>query len=260
MSRRSTFRVIIALMIIAPVVIGYLWIMRHGDGSDVPPTPTYPATAFPSAQTPAVMSGDYYTVTGKAVTNRGTTKGTVTYCDPDELGRAQCAYGQLTHDMRVAAKARGRQEITVNPAGWPKRNPKVTIPANSQPGSKAYSGYLWNRSHLLADSLGGDAVATNLVTGTRTQNVGSTQTDGESSGGMAYTERIARNYLASDHANACPLYYAATAHYFGNELAPRTVTIDMQSCDKSIDMQVTVYNTAESFQIDYSNPQNSHAR
>lgn len=36
----------------------------------------------------------------------------------------------------------------------------------------SYVGDFWNRSHLIADSLGGDALRVNAVTGTRTQNVG----------------------------------------------------------------------------------------
>ena len=90
----------------------------------------------------------------------------------------------------------------------------------------------------------------NMVTGTRTQNVGSVN----NSGGMAYTETIARDYLdgaQGQDANACPLYYVATANYSGNELLPRTVTVDIQSCDKSIDQRVVVDNTANGFDIDY---------
>ena len=106
---------------------------------------------------------------------------------------------------------------------------------------------MWNRSHLLADSLGGDPIAVNLVTGTRTQNVGSTQI-----GGMAHTEELAREYLDTHDGNACPLYYAAMPNYVGAEAVPRTVTVDIQSCDKSIDERVEVANTANGWTIDYS--------
>lgn len=197
----------------------------------------------------ADQSSDYFSVTGTAVREYQTTPGNTGYCEPDNLGRARCAYGELTGDLRAAAKDRGRQPIGVDPAGWG-HNAEVDIPALADvPGSSDYHGWMYNRSHLLADSLGGTPTSNNLVTGTRGQNVGSTG----NSGGMAYTEVKARDYLdGSTDANACPLYYAATANYTGDELLPRTVTVDIQSCDQSIDERVVVDNTANGFDIDYA--------
>ncbi|MGN7186977.1 DNA/RNA non-specific endonuclease [Microbacterium enclense] len=202
--------------------------------------PTYPAT------------GDYYQVRGAAVVDYAPVRtGDVEYCPLDSLGRAVCAYGKLTTALRTSAEARGRQTIAVDPAGWG-HNAETTIPANPDvAGSKSYKGYFWNRSHLVADSLGGDPTAQNLVTGTRTQNVGSTQTNGDFAGGMAYTESIARQYLDAGNGDGCPLYYAAKPQYTGAELIPRTVSVDIRSCDKQIDMHVVVENTARSFTIDY---------
>lgn len=196
---------------------------------------------------------DYVTETGKAVVEHQNLKpGQIGYCDLDKLKRATCAYGSLTADTRKAAQSRGRQDITVDPAGWPKTNPKVSIPAKPDvPGSKPYKGFAVNRSHLLADSLGGEASAKNLVTGTRTQNVGSTQNKGQAYGGMAMTEAIARDYLGNPNANKCPLYYAAKPVYQGDELVPRTVTVDIRSCDGKIDKRVTVFNTAQGLDINY---------
>ena len=192
---------------------------------------------------------DYFTVTGPAVRDYEATSGNISYCEADDLGRATCAYGELTADTRTEAQARGRQPINVDPAGWPEDNAKVSIPAlDGVEGSREYNGWMWNRSHLLADSIGGEPTEENLVTGTRTQNVGSAK----NSGGMAYTETIARDYLDSSAANDCPLYYAATPNYEGDELIPRTVTVDIQSCDKSIDQRVEVDNTANGFAIDYN--------
>ena len=48
--------------------------------------------------------------------------GTITYCPLDELSRPTCAYGVLTTESRLQAKQRGRQDITVNPTGWPEKN------------------------------------------------------------------------------------------------------------------------------------------
>jgi len=106
---------------------------------------------------------------------------------------------------------------------------------------------------LIADSLGGAATQHNLITGTRTQNVGSTRTDGQYNGGMAAAERIARDYLDSDHARDCPLYYAATANYHGNEFIPRSVTVDLCACDRTVDLRIDVSNTAFGWDINYHN-------
>jgi DNA-entry nuclease len=121
------------------------------------------------------------------------------------------------------------------------------MPSGSQTTTK-----LFVRHALVADSLGGDATLQNLVTGTRTQNVGSTQVDGQFAGGMAYTELIARDYLDSPAAKNCPLYYAATPVYTGDELLPRTVNVDVLACNSSIDMRVVVDNAAKGWALDYS--------
>ena len=47
---------------------------------------------------------DYYRVTGAAQRNLQTTPGNTGYCEPDDLGRAVCAYGELTADTRAAAR------------------------------------------------------------------------------------------------------------------------------------------------------------
>jgi DNA-entry nuclease len=203
-----------------------------------------------AAADPAVnQDGDYFTVVGAAHRDYDAPVGEVAYCDLDGLSRATCAYGELTSTQRAAAKDRGRQDISVNPAGWG-HNAKVEIPAlDGVDGSTDYHGYMYNRSHMVGDSLGGDPTLNNLVTGTRGQNVGSAG----NKGGMAHTEVIARDYLDTRDGDACPLYYAATPNYEGSELLPRTVTVDIQSCDKSIDERVVVDNTANGHTIDYAN-------
>jgi DNA-entry nuclease len=183
-----------------------------------------------AAADPAVnQDGDYFTVVGAAHRDYDAPVGEVAYCDLDGLSRATCAYGELTSTQRAAAKDRGRQDISVNPAGWG-HNAKVEIPAlDGVDGSTDYHGYMYNRS--------------------RGQNVGSAG----NKGGMAHTEVIARDYLDTRDGDACPLYYAATPNYEGSELLPRTVTVDIQSCDKSIDERVVVDNTANGHTIDYAN-------
>lgn len=194
------------------------------------------------------FEADYYTVTGPAQRDYQVSEsGEIQYCPTDHLDRAECAYGEL--NSLAGSDSEG---IDFDPPGWAD-NEEVTIEAlPTVEGSDDYSGWFYNRSHLVADSLGGGEVPENMVTGTRTQNVGSTRIDGEYAGGMAYTERIAREYLASQQAGECPLYYAATPQYRDDELVPRTVTVDIASCDGGIDQRVEVSNTASGFSIDYA--------
>ena len=223
------------------------------------PSSEQPATDQPATDQPLVaptdtaFTADYYSVVGIAVLDhQPSADGIVEYCPLDQLGRTVCAYGNLTSSQRYEASQRDRQDVGVDPSGWTGGNDEVTIPALSGvEGSKDYNGWFWNRSHLVADSLGGDAIAENLVTGTRTQNVGSTQVGGQFSGGMAYTELIARDYLDRNDGDACPLYYAATANYTGDQLIPSTVTVDVYSCDETINERVVVSNTANGFAVDY---------
>lgn len=220
---------------------------RSETGIEVAPEITAP-------DQPELPALDYFTVVGPAERLYAPeTAGVVEYCALDHLGRAGCAYGELTTTLRAEARATERQQITEDPAGWNGGNTEVTIPAlPGVDGSRDYRGWFWNRSHLVADSLGGDATRENLVTGTRTQNVGSAQVSGQYAGGMARAEVIARDYLDNGSADACPLYYAATPVYAGDELVPRTVLVDLQSCDAEVDLRIEVSNTANGFTIDYA--------
>ena len=193
---------------------------------------------------PKAIAQDYYTVVGKARQEFNARPGEIILCPLDHLERAQCAFAKLTQKNRKEAQARGRQSISVNPTGWPHDNRQVQI--------ENYRGWFWNRSHMIADSLGGPATKDNLVTGTRTQNVGASNAH---RGGMAYTETIARNYLDSPRAKNCPLYYAVVPNYTKEELIPRTVTIDIQSCNQSISQRVIVDNSARGWDINYTTGQ-----
>lgn len=172
--------------------------------------------------------------------------GTIVYGKLDYLGRTTAAAGNITKALRDAGSANGHDDFGSgeDPSGWPSSNPKVSI---SAPHGKTYNGYLWNRSHLIADSLGGQAIRVNAITGTRMQNVGAN--DGASSGGMAYCEWQARDWLDA-HPDGT-LYYRATPMYLGEERIPRSVVVDMKSSDGAIDKMVLVYNAAKGFDIDY---------
>lgn len=188
---------------------------------------------------------DYYRVDGDA--DFGDTvipdAGTITYGTPDGLGRSTSAIGNITSRLREEGSGRER-DMPDTITGWPDNNPKVEIDLGD---GSSYHGYLFNRSHLIAKSLGGEDSAENMVTGTRMENVGRNQPPG----GMAYTETLARDWLDANPDGS--IIYKVTPNYEGEELLPRTVTVDMLSSDGALDMRVTVFNTANGYDIDYRN-------
>lgn len=185
---------------------------------------------------------DYYAINGKAAPTVESPKpGEVVYGGLDKLGRPTYVIGNLNYDLISKEKGEDREDIKVDPIGWQK-NSRVTI---KEANGKTYNGYFYNRSHLLADSLGGAATKENLVTGTRTQNTGIGNT-----GGMAYTEEKARQFFAKK--TDATMIYQATAIYQGDEVVPRYVKVDIKTSDGTIDEQVIVSNTATGFSIDYN--------
>ena len=191
----------------------------------------------------AELYPDYYRVAGAAVVDEEIQPGEVRYAPLDSLGRAGRAVACVTYDLMEEGSSREREDMRdLHPSGWG-HNQEVSIP---MPSGKAYRGALFNRSHLLAKSLGGEEILENLVTGTRTQNVGDNR---DNDGGMAYTEGLARDWLR-DHPEGT-VYYAATPVYEGDELLPRSVFVDVLSSDGSLDLEVEVYNAARGFLIDY---------
>lgn len=203
------------------------------------PQGTYDATTWDENVYP-----NYVRDAGPAIVDTDVPEGgTIHYGGLDSLGRTQAAVGIITYKMYSDSKG-WREKFgsdADNISGWG-HNAKVAI---SMPNGKIYNGYMYNRSHLIADSLGGKAERENLVTGTRTQNVGAN--DGK--GGMAYTETMARDWISSHQDGT--IYYKVTPVYVGSELVPRSVYVDIKTSDGSIDKHVEVYNTAKGYTIDY---------
>lgn len=186
---------------------------------------------------------DYYKVIGKSNidANNFPSKGKFEYTPVDSLGRATYAKGTITYDIVSVTGDRQKIPAKVVPSGWGHQG-KVSIPYLND---KVYSGYMYNKSHMIADSLGGEPIASNLVTGTRTQNVGY-----NGKGGMAYSESKVRDYFKS-HKNEV-VYYEVTSHFEGDELLPRYSIVNFMSSDKSLDESVVVYNYANGYNINYS--------
>lgn len=159
----------------------------------------------------------------------------------DDLKRPIDAMACIDHKTYEKARATEREDLP-NPVCWPK-NAEVEI---KFPHGGTYHGWLWNRSHLVAHSLGGDDIRDNLVAGTRCQNVG--RNDGD--GGMAWTESRAREWLSRNKSGT--LTYEARPVYVGDEMVPRAVIVDMRSSDGALDVRTIVYNAAPGFAIDYA--------
>ena len=209
-----------------------------GSAATGPGSAAYAPTAWDPSASP-----EYYRVAGPAVVGEVPAPGEVRYGGLDALGRTQGVVANVDYARYEAARGHETHfDAEDDPSGWG-HNAKVTIQV---PGGKAYHGYLWNRSHLLADSLGGEAARENVVTGTRTQNVGAN--DGE--GGMAYEETRVRDWLRSHPEGT--VYYAATPAYVGDELVPRSVFVDVRTSDGTIDEHVEVYNAAAGYTIGYA--------
>lgn len=173
---------------------------------------------------------------------------TIEYSELDELGRTRIAKATLTYQnvqnslgKRGSFKTGGDNE----PSGWipQKRNQTVSIPAQF---GRSYRGYFYNRSHLIADQLGGEAIRRNAITGTRPQNVGGP----DQKGGMRYSEIKATKWL-KEHKEDGILYYSAEPIYVDNELVARYVIVKMKSSDNSIDEEIKVFNTANGWSINY---------
>lgn len=195
------------------------------------------------------VAPNYYQVVGKAQVDDTVPAGTIDYSPVDSLGKPGVAKARITYKMRAEGSERSRD--MEDPAGWPSSNPKVEIKLDN---GKTYHGYMWNRSHQIAKSLGGSDKADNMVVGTRMQNVG----DNQPAGGMAYTETLARDWLDSHKSGT--VYYAVTPVFNGNEMLPRYSYVDMKTSDASIDIRVKVYNAANGWKIDYKTGEVSAAK
>ena len=189
---------------------------------------------------------NFYSIIGRAdfqYLDQNSVNITETYGDLDSLGRPTYVYTKLTPKDYEVERGIPRKEIKVDPVGWIKPNPKVQLTL----GDNSYKGYLYNRSHLLADSLGGEPIKENLITGTRLQNVGWNKAGQE--GGMGYGETISRDWL-SKHSEGY-LLYEVWCHYNGDDLISDYQIVNILTSDGLIDQQIKVFNGTGSVSVEY---------
>lgn len=194
-------------------------------------------TAWDEAESP-----NYVRLVGSACIEEELPPGEVIYQGLDELGRTGQVRACITWDAMEAGRERERSSRLPNPSGWPAHNAEASV---TLPNGRTYHGWFWNRSHLLAKSLGGSDERENLVTGTRMQNVGAN--DGQ--GGMDVFESAIRDWL--DSYPDVTVQYVATPLYVGDELIPRSVVVDVRSSDGALDEELEVYNACKGYAIDY---------
>lgn len=207
--------------------------------------PTGESPAYPYTPWDSELAPEYVHVVGYSQIASIPKPGTAIYAPLDELGRAGQVSACVTYPMMEKGRARERKNLSgVSPSGWG-HNSEVDIELSD---GSFYHGLFWNRSHLLAKSLGGADVVENLVCGTRMQNVGSNR--GGKEGGMAYCENLARMWL-DDYPDGW-LAYVVTPVYEGDELVCRSVFVDMLSSDGEMDVRIEVFNAAKGYVIDYA--------
>jgi DNA-entry nuclease len=165
----------------------------------------------------------------------------------DDKGRSGVARAILTYSQFEASKG-SRQGQPLDPPAWPSSNPKIAITFSLT--GRTYHGYLYNRSHSIADSLLGEGSYTsqyNFTTGTRSQNVGANQ-----NGGMRYAEELAEDFWKANPNTNATINYQTTPVYNANETIPRGSIVDIKSSDNTLNTEVVVINSAEGLEIDYA--------
>lgn len=265
----------LSLVVFFVLALGYFWYGGHFDSIiyqrnlPIPTSPGFvepaqvhgPEGSYELTEWDSNVDKNYYRLAGSAVVEHdGIAPGDIVYFNLDVYGRATGAVGNLTSSNYVPGKEReDAGEGLPDPVGYhayysgdsDQYAQHVIGPDVALFNGDKYNGWSYNRSHLIADSLGGAPIVENLVTGTRMQNVGTNNVSNSGYGGMAYCEEIARNYLAS-HDDGETLYYCATPIYQGEELLPRSVFVDMLSSDGKIDMHVEVYNAMFGYEVNYA--------
>ncbi|UQS82298.1 DNA/RNA non-specific endonuclease [Bombilactobacillus folatiphilus] len=130
-----------------------------------------------------------------------------------------------------------------------------TVSNNQIVQLSGYRGYLYNKSHLLAWSLGGSMDSDNIILGTRAQNVGTNNS--RDPGGMAYAETKVRNYLRQNQDEV--VFYQATPIYSGQELVPRGVQVQAQALKnpQALKINIWTFNAQAGVALNYQTGQAS---
>lgn len=203
----------------------------------------------------------------KLLDEKGREKFWAEYNDLDHLGRGQKVTALVTpeavHAHSSAVTERPSFSSTVKLAGqfkqahydksaqtWREETNAPNPNSNNEiVKSDSLNGYIYNKSHSLGWSLGGDMETHNLTLGTRGQNVG---TNGKDGGGMAYTETKVRDVVKNN--KDVRIFYEVVPVYKGDELLPRGSHVRVYSVNdngKTINENVWVFNEQIGFKINH---------
>lgn len=211
--------------------------------------------------------------TDKEILNKkGTSRAWQYYENLDKLGRGQTATGLVTYKSVIQHSPKylkdhgllyGGEKIYERPpfpsyvhvAGEyndgifdvTKQRWKGEKSNNGQTDLGTYDGWLYNKSHTLGWSLGGDMETHNVTLGTRSQNVGSGQ-----DGGMGYPESEVREAVQKN--KDAKIYYQADPVYSESELVPRGTHVRAYSVNdngKTLNLNVWVFNHQDGVDINY---------
>ncbi len=196
------------------------------------------------------------------ISEKGNSEFWADYPDLDKLGRAGKVTALVTYDgvKSHSSKVQERPSFDygVHVAGEykdgaydpVKQTWKGENSNNKITQLEGYRGYLYNKSHSLAWSLGGDMETHNITLGTRAQNVGSNK-DSEG-GGMGYPETQIRNAINDNPESK--IFYEITPVYNGDELVPRGSHVRAYSINddgETINLNVWIDNKQNGVEINY---------
>lgn len=194
------------------------------------------------------------------------------YENLDDLGRGETVTGLVTNKVVTQRSSKymkdngilyDNEKIYERPSfpsyvhvsgeyndGWfdkAKQRWKGETSNNAQTDLGTYKGWLYNKSHTLGWSLGGDMETHNVTLGTRSQNVGSGQ-----DGGMGYPENEVREAVQKN--KDAKIYYQADPVYSESELVPRGTHVRAYSVNdngKTLNLNVWVFNHQDGVDINY---------
>lgn len=202
---------------------------------------------------PLKRTGDYYQVLGTSQISDSCLNSTgFTYAGlTNSVGQVGTACGLIeVKDFEKNLKT-DKQKIKVDSAGY--QGKKLTYyngKIDKKGNLSTTTNWVYNRSHLIADSLGGNPNLENLITGTTGQNVGNNK------GGMQYIEMKVYNFMKDQvdgKRPACPVNYEVTPHYMNaSDKLPRLVEVNAKSCDGTINERVVTFNDQAGLEINYS--------
>lgn len=177
----------------------------------------------------------------------------------DSLGRSQVANAYITKESMSGTEKRIPIPATSAPSGWYRdanyNSSTQQWSRGKSNNTKAKTGYVYNKSHLVGwqffdnnkapNNVEGVMSTNNLVTGTRVQNA--------DPGQLRYETQIAKAVQAGHNVRL-----QVTPIYQGNELVPRMTHYMAESVDdngKSININVVCLNVQPGVQVNYSTGQ-----